>query len=342
MDWNTIKKAISDGDYYNTHPAFTETTKNLIEVVEHLSLVLPEFKMEDQAFTAEVVRTKDQIDWNQIIGRNLPYWKAISRMLRSIESVQGFDRFIRQFKSHSGMERQLLATLYIQQFFPLVGIEQVREGQDIDIIASVNGEEVFFHVKTVDQIQKRQVQSEIDHQLFDLLWKRPFINELNQRINLVHLIGAFPSTLTDSELEEIHARLPDQLVQKISRTEVVKGKPVLHELNLTFGWAVGTGSIGGIDLMRNLEDHYDKVNDSIPQNSMVKNFLLGVTVGAESCEVNVDRLENGRLDGIFFISTPRLTCGFHFERSSIFVKYSVKEFGDFVEANLSATFDLTF
>ncbi len=159
---------------------------------------------------------------------------------------------------------------------------------------------------------------------------------------MVHLIGAFPSPLTDSELEEVHSRLPNQLVQKIPRVEVVKGKTVRHELNLTFGWAVGSGSMGGIDLMRNLEDHYGKVNDSIPQNSTVKNFLLGVTVGAESCEVNVDRLEMGRLDGIFFISTPHLTCGFHFERSGIFVKSSAKQVGEFMETKLPSTFDLTF
>ena len=261
---------------------------------------------------------------------------VIAQMLRSIETIDGYKRFKKQFKSHRGMLNQLYATCYLNKHLTITGIEQKVGKQDVDVVCELDGETLLFHVKTIDQFEKSQMVMQCFHKLHSHLSIERGGRDKILGIKLFD--GVVPLDIKDGELQSVLKEIPYE--PGTYKLDFGKGYSAIVELDWTT-----TGKIRGPNSFRNFSNHLEKAEDSINDDSENRNILIGV-LGSMTLvkDINVKdnaTFKNRKIDAEFFI---HVSCGFdyyHIERTEVFSKEMTHDFAQKLGGSLAKEYKLT-
>ena len=316
----TIVNQMND-DYFT---AFSNVSRDV--VISDVNYLVELSSGGPEIFLKKVI-VNGNVDLEQSVAQSFFYWHIIVGYLRRIETLPGFIQLKQQLPTHVGYFPQLYATIYlIDSGIKVLAIENGGY-RDADITAQVGDMVVDFHVKTVGQFDKINAQWEVSAQISRELWKRVIINKLGQRLRLDDTRGICMRLLTQVELNHIldqASRCAEVIVK--SEQQLANGSTTIHEMKLTFGWhdngSVHSGTLGGIDLFRNLNDALLHVESKIGSDE-VKHVFLGVCLDAKGVNLNESMLEAKKISAMFFIDMSGIPMeGMHFERTKIFGKTS--------------------
>ncbi len=261
-------------------------------------------------------------------------------MLSKIEHFKGFKRFIGQFISGTGFINQLYATIYIQNFLKIIDIEVKKDGQDIDIVAELEGEKFYIHVKTVHQAGKMSATFQEECKIVELLRANPIMNDKKQVLQLKHFHGASPPDLNPDYFRLNLSLLPGMPGSKNFIIPISNGSP--YEVTLCFNWDTnGQGFSDGMDHFRNLYGKQGAIAsiEKRISKSTCKNILLCVGLQSEGIVLDQSAIDCLKLSGIFFLTPYVRQSPVYFFRSNIYLKSDCKDFEEKLNSLFSKIFE---
>lgn len=257
------------------------------------------------------------------------YAKQIHRLrmeITSLEKIPGFARLCRQLPTHHGYITQLEATFYINRFLPVTAIEYVANKQDIDIVCTIDSDEIFIHVKDLRQHRKRYNQTMAWVHLNNAMREMNIRNNEGDLLTVHFVEGYIPdNTSEDFWFNELKGISHEPGTHTVQIANERNGE--IELIHFTTEWSphgVAVGEFKGVDRFWLVKFKLAEVEEKIPKDSTHKNFLLGVAEFPKTFEIDRDFIEGTKMTGVFMMDWNLDSPGekLLFQRSEIFCKTS--------------------
>lgn len=305
-----------------THPP--KSHDELVNDLRYLQKLIPDKYLNSEFGIEEIRRAvKDLIKPTELTGfLTLPWLHGVPRLLRSLESIYGFDTFGKCFKSDQSMLNQLFATCYINECVPLLSIEQQVGNQNADVVFCLVESTILGHIKTIDQRYKgRRVIESVGH-IYSALNKHPGKIDTEQFLGIQLFDGIVTDDVDYTYWENFIFSIP--YGPGAYKVQFSDG----YSASLTLDWT-REGTIKGPDILRNYPSHLAKVEKTIPSDSQFKNVFIGAlgsgTLASDILPISSDSFENRIISAEFFIHVGRDGSSFILERTDIFCKKDEQE-----------------
>lgn len=304
------------------------SSEQFITDLNYLECLFPDFKDPYSLFLLnyEITSVGKVIGapFEERLKQSIIHIHNTAAMLQAISHYSGFKKFIKSFSSDIGFFNQLNATVYLQQFIKIIDIEVERDGQDIDIIAEIEEESLYVHVKSINQAEKQSAQFRMTYEINEWMYKLKVLNTNNEPLQLQHFHGVVPK---DVKFDEIQKQIgnPPKEPGAYNLKFFRKKTDQPYECTLCFNWHKNNsrGFNDGIDYLRNLMFDISKIEGRI-EKSTGKNILLAVSHPTEDSSFNQHSINTLKISGIIFLTPYVRQNPIFFTRSGICLKDGLK------------------